>query len=264
MRSFEFSHRSSPSARANRRRLLAATVLAIVLIVLDTLSGGGVRSLVRTASSSLWLGTENVRTMITESGYFTTHRSLARENAALRALVAKHEEKAASYDALASENAQLRAALNFSAGVSTITAPVVSSYRSSPYGTFLIGAGERDLIRVGSPILSHTGFVLGVVTDVQSKSTVVKSLLASGERVDVLIGETPVTVFGDGGGNGHASLPRGVTISEGSSVVAPAYGGRPIGVVGKVDAPPASPDQTVYVHLPFNLASMRYVYVVRD
>jgi cell shape-determining protein MreC len=261
---FEFSHRSSSAAKANRRRLLAATALVVVLIGFDFVTAGAVRGLVRSVGSAIWQSSERVRASITETGYFSTHRALARENATLRAQVAQYQEKAAGYDVLESENAQLRAALNFSMGENTITAPVVSSFRSSPYGTFLIGAGEGDLIRVGNAVLSGGGFVLGTVSDVQTKTAAIKSALSAGERVDALIGDTPVAVIGDGGGNGHASVPLGIEIAEGTPVISPAHGGRAIGIVGKIDAQPASPDQTVYVHLPFNLASMRYVYVVRD
>lgn len=264
MKSFEFSHRSSHEAKQNRRRLMAATALVVVLVVLDMLTGGSVRSLARSLGSSIWQGTERVRAAILESGYFATHRALARENAALRSQVAQYQEKAAGYDVLASENAQLRAALHFSQGENTITAPVVSSFRSSPYGTFMIGAGERDALQVGSAVLSDGGFVLGTVSDVHAKTSMIKAALSAGERIDALIGETAVTIFGDGGGNGHASVPLGIVVTEGTPVVSPAHGGRAIGIVGRIDAPPASPDQTVYVHVPFNLSSLRYVYVVRD
>lgn len=264
MQSFEFSHRSSHSAKANRRRLMAATALVVALVVLDIFTGGSVRSFARSLGASIWQGTERVRTSIRESGYFATHRALARENAALRAQVMQYQEKAAGYDFLETENAQLRAALNFSQGENTITAPIVSSFRSSPYGTFMIGASERDSLRVGSVVLSDGGFVLGTVSDIQAKTTTVKAALSAGGRIDALIGETAVTIFGDGGGNGHASVPLGVALAAGTPVISPAHGGRAIGIVGKIVSAPASPDQTVYIHLPFNLTSMRYVYIVRE
>ncbi len=259
----EFSHRSSQGAKASRRRLLGATALVVILIVIDVLSGGGVRNLVRSLGAAIWNSTAHVRTSIVESGYFATHRSLAKDNATLRAQVARLEEQAAGYDVLREENAQLRTALNFSTSESTITAPVVSSFTSSPYGTFLIGAGIDDAISTGDLVVSSGGFVIGVASDVQKRTTSVRGVLSPGERIDALLGETALVVLGDGGGNAHASVPLGVVVAEGDPVISPAHGGRAIGVVGKVDAPPASPDQTVYIRVPLNLASLRYVYIVR-
>ena len=68
--------------------------------------------------------------------------------------------------------------------------------------------------------------------------------------------------MGDGGGNAHASVPRGIPVHEGDAVIANAYGGRAIGVVGKVVSSPASAEQTVYMRLPVDLASLRYVYIL--
>lgn len=257
----EFSHRSSREARSSRRRLLAATALVALLILLDVLTGGGVRNLVRSLCATIWNSTTLVSNTISESGYFATHRGLATENASLRARVARYEEQSANYTVLAEENAMLRAALNFSSSENTLTVPVVSSFTSSPYGTFVIGAGVEAGIVAGDVVISSSGFVIGVVSDAQSRTSAVRGVFAPGERIDALLGETALVVSGDGGGNAHASVPLGVAVAEGDPVISPAHGNRAIGVVGKVDAPPASPDQTVYIRLPLNLASLRYVYV---
>ncbi|MBV9159419.1 MAG: rod shape-determining protein MreC [Candidatus Kaiserbacteria bacterium] len=258
----EFSHRSLHGARAGRRRLLAATFLVVFLIVLDIVTGGSVRSLIRTGATTLWSATARARAGIIETGYFRSHRALASENASLRDEVASLQEKAAQYNVVADENTQLRDLVHLASTERGITAPVVSSFRSSPYGTFLIGAGKNDPVAAGDIVLTPGGFVIGIIADVQDRTSAVRGIFSSGMTSDVLIGTTPVTLTGEGGGNAKGSAPRGVSIQAGDPVIARQYGGRPVGIVGKVESSPTSPDQTVYVRIPVNLESLRFVYIL--
>src|SRR3989338_5621319 len=81
----EFSHRSLHGHPRARRRLFIATTLILVILAVDFLTHGVVRGYVRSAAASLWVFTGSARSSITGTGYFSTRRSLAAENAALRA-----------------------------------------------------------------------------------------------------------------------------------------------------------------------------------
>jgi cell shape-determining protein MreC len=258
----EFSHRSSHGAKAGRRRLLALTALVVLLLLIDLITGGGVRGLVRSVTASVWASTERARLNISESGYFSSRRALADDNARLRAEVALLREKAAAHDVLESEVAQLRTALALAGGNTGVTAPVVSSFRSSPYGSFLIGVGSDDSVAAGDLVITAGGFLVGVVSEVLGRTASVKEIFAAGESVDALIGETAVIVEGSGGGNAETSVPRGIEVHEGDAVIALQYGARALGIVGKVESSPASADQRVFIRLPLNLSSLRYVFVL--
>lgn len=260
----EFSHRSLHGAKAGRRRLLIATLIIVALVALDTFSGGFVRTTVRSVSARLWTSSAKLRTSIAESGILSGRASLARENMSLKDELAHYREKAAGYDVLLSENAALRAMQRLSELHAGITAPVVSSSRSSPYGTFLVGAGVEDTVARGDLVLTDGGFVVGLVADVQRDTTEVRSLFAAGVQTDALISGTAVTVVGDGGGNAHAGVPRGIVMKTGDPVIAKVYGGRAIGIVGRVESSPTSAEQTVYIRLPVDLAALRYVYILHE
>ena len=264
MRPSGFSHRSLHGDKEGRRRLFAMTALVVLIILIDTFTGGSVRAMVRNAAASVWLQSEHARTAIGENGYFSSRRALANENAMLREQNAQYREKAVAHDVLAEENSQLRASLSLAQNKTGMTAPVVSSFKSSPYGTFLIGAGSGDPIAVGDFVVTQGGFVVGVVSEVLQKTSSVRGVFSAGEVTDALLGQTAVVVTGDGGGNAHTGVPRGVEVAEGDPVVAPAYGGRAIGIVGRVESSPTSPDQQVYIRLPVNLTTLRYVFVLHE
>lgn len=262
--SSEFSHRSSHGAKAGRRRLLAVTALVIVLILLDLITGGSVRSLVRSMTASLWAGTERVRSSITNTGYLSSRRALAEDNATLRTENMSLREKAAAHDVLLAENEQLRVALSLAQNRRGVTAPVVSSFRSSPYGSFIVGLGVGDGIAVGDLVVTEGGFVVGVVSDVHTKTSAIEGVFSAGKMTDALIGGTAVVLTGDGGGNAHAEVPRGVEVSEGQGVISLEHGGRALGIVGRIESSPTSPDQKIFVRLPVNLTSLRYVFVLHE
>lgn len=258
----EFSHRTLHGAARARQRLFFATILVLFIFLLDVMSGGKVRGEVRSVAAYMWNGSSRLRESVADSGYFSSHRALAEDNATLREQVAAYQEDAAAYQVAAQENDQLRAMLHLAQTSQGITAPVVSSFRTSPYGTFLIGAGQADDVVSGSLVLSDTGFVIGRVSDVSAHTALVTGIFTAGTSIDALIRSAAVSVSGQGGGNARALVPLGVTIVAGDPVVAPSLRGRAIGIVGRVESTPTSPDQTVYISFPINLSELRFVYVV--
>jgi cell shape-determining protein MreC len=251
------------STRGNgRRRLFYVTLLILLILLIDMISGGFLRTEVRALTVRLWSATTYVRGAVFGNGYFVSHASLAAENASLRDEVAQYQEDAAGYQVLKQENDSLRSILNLAQTQPGITAPVVSSVISSPYGTFIVGAGTADSVEVGSLVVTEGGFVVGTVSEVGAHTSLVTELFAGGSSVDVLLDGAPAAAEGRGGGNALITLPRGITAAVNDPVTAPGLGGRAVGVVGKVESDPASAVQSVYVTLPVNLSSLRYVYLI--
>lgn len=245
-----------------KRRLWAATFLVVFLFSIDVISGGKIRAEMR-SFGALLRGWEGVAThSIFGSGFFSSRSSLAAQNRSLSEELAQYEERSAAYTVLQEENAQLRDIVHLAQNQPGVTAPIVSSTDSSPYGTFLIGAGDADGIEEGAIVLTSGGFVLGKVTDTAAHTAVVSEALAPRSSVEASVGGSAVVVEGKGGGNGHASAPRGLSISIGQAVTAPSYGGRPLGLVGEIASSTSSGAQDVYIRIPVNLAALQFVYVV--
>ncbi len=246
----------------SRRRLWAATALVIFLFLVDIFSGGRIRAEVRALGSTFSRWGNAVASSITGSGFFSSRASLAAQNQSLRDELSQYQEEAAARTATEQENAQLRDLVHLAQAVPGITAPIVSSVSASPYGTFLIGAGEAEGIVRGEVVLTASGFVVGRVSDTASHTAMVSEILAPGAALYAVIGASTVSLQGEGGGNGHANAPRALSIHTGDPVTAPEFGARPIGVVGEVASSSASASQDIYVRIPVNLESLQFVYVV--
>ncbi len=251
------------SFRPNKsyRRLFAAATLALLIFCIDIFSGGVVRGEVRAAGITLSHWAKTASHALFGSGYFSSRSSLSAQNRSLSEQLAQYQERAAAYAVLQEENAILRDMVHLAQSTSGLTAPVVSSLRSSPYGTFLIGAGDADGVARGAVVLTSGGFVVGSVSDVASHTAVVSEIFAPGASLDAIVHGASVVVEGRGGGNARASAPRDLDIPPGSPVVAPAYGSRPIGIVGGVATSSSSATQDVFIHVPVNRAGIQFVYV---
>lgn len=252
---------SRPRARSSYMRLGLVTLAVVCLFAFDALSGGGLRGPARSLVASVSAAVDDADTRISGSGLLATRRSLATENRALREEVERLRAQAALSGALKAENERLQALARLSEHADGVSAPVVSSAGSSPYGTFLVGAGAGEGVRAGDLVFSDDGFAVGRVSDAQNDTSLVTELFAPGATFPVTLAHGTFTVEGQGGGNGRVRAPRWFSVGEGDVATAPSAGGAPVGVIGTVESDPASAYRTVYVRTPANLAALRFVYI---
>ena len=255
---FRYAARSS---RSGQRRLLAATALVIVLVILDLLSGGKVRSVLRDAAGLIWGAGSHVELAISRSGYFSSRRSLENQISALQEELQEAHTQAAAFSVVEAQNQELSVITHLAASSPGVTAPLASSLIASPYGTFLIGAGSGDGITAGELVETSGGFVVGTISDVQAHTSLVQESFAPNATIDVVIDGASVQAKGQGGGEAIAQIPRTILVSANDPVTAPQFKNKPVGVAEHVNADPASAVSTVLIALPTSLSSLEYVYV---
>lgn len=256
-----FSYRATQT-NLDRRRLIFATVIVVIVFAADFLSGGMIRGVLRSVTSTIWSAVSRAEERVMANGFFSSRAQLASANAALQAQITQYQGKLAAADATAAENEQLRTLSHLVAQSPGITAPVISSVRTSPYGTFLIGAGSADGVEKGALVQSGDGYVIGKVSDTSARTALVDQLFAPRQTVETQIAGVPVTLSGEGGGNAIGRAPRGAKISVGDVVTAPSMGGKPIGIVGSVTSDAADAFSAVEVRAPANFTTLRFVYVI--
>lgn len=242
---------------------VAVGIATVLLFGVDTLTDGIVRSYSRTLSAVVWSGVSRAGSSLDHTGYFATRRKLVEENERLQSTIALYEEQSARYRALEVQNESLRDMVSLvESERDGVTVRVLSSFRASPYGTFVIGAGERDGIAQGDIVLTPGGFALGRVSSLDAHTATVDALFSPGNSVEVIVGNVAFPVEGRGGGNARAEIPRGAEIAVGDAAIAPSFGGRVTGVIGSIESASSSATQTVFLRLPHSLDSLRFVYVV--
>lgn len=252
--------------RQNRRRsfvpaLIVGACAAVFLI--DWATGGFLRSRVHAVGSHAWVAAVSVADSFERSGVFRLKHELAKENDELKTRLLILEESASLNRALLDEREQLRELVQFIDHESKITARVSSSFRASPYGTFVIEAGEVDGVAVGHLILTSGGYALGTVTSTDAHRATVQAFFAAGETVDVMHGDFAFTLVGRGGGNARAEISRDAPLVEYDVLVAQPWG-YPVARIGRITTASSSATKTIFAHLPVSGATLRYVVVVRN
>lgn len=237
---------------------------------MDALSGGKIRSLARAAGSQIWKFGSSISESIAESGFISSRRALIEENSALTQQIAQMQERSAAYLVLQDENQALREILRVADITQStkkeigITAPIVSSFRSSPYGTFQVGAGRADSVSPGDIVLSSENFAIGRIEETDLHTALVREIFAPSVSSDALLRGVGVAVEGQGGGNARTSVPRQTAVAVGDAVVSPIFRARAIGIVGKISEDSGSAYKRVDIYLPVNLSALQFVYIVKQ
>ncbi len=250
-----------PVRRGKSKPLIILTVLVILVVLLDILSGGKIRFEVRRAVAFLSQSTNSVTSHLWGSSFFSTRAALQAENRTLTTQLEHLSERAAASELLQQENDTLRQLAHLSENTPGVTAPIISSISSSPYGTFLIGVGVNDHLAKGDLVLTDGGFVIGQVSEIGRSTALISEILAPGASFDATLNNAAVHVEGEGGGNGRLEAPRGLGIAVGDVVVVPQFRQRGIGVVGAIASSSASASQHVYLRIPTSLSKLQFVYV---
>lgn len=248
--------------RDSRTRVLAAaTIVAILVLATDHLSGGFFRAQLWKLEAGWQRASQGASAGLGFFGIAGSESELARENETLRAQVAQYQTLALSAIALKEENATLSNLVHLSQARPGVTAPVISSETTT--GIFLLGAGTREGVAIGDIVRGEDGYALGRVVDVSATTATCATVFAPGGDLEALIGDTALHLTGRGAGNGEGKAPRDAEILLGDVVTAPAYRGHPVATVGHVEIDAAGAYKGVLVRATRSIGSLRYVFIER-
>lgn len=246
----------------SRARLLTIISFGVVLfMVADYAFDGALRSQVRTYTEPVITMSYRVGGFVFQTDFWKSRAALQREVERLSMEVEREKGVFAAIEAVRDENEILRSLARVAENTPGTTVPVVSSFSSSPYGTFMIGAGSVHGISVGDLALASDGFVLGSVTDVAENSSVVGAVFSPGVSTDVMTDNVAFSVIGRGGGNARAEVPRELPLAVGEPILAPQYASRPVGIIGRIESASSSAFSDVFVLFPYNINTIRFVFV---
>lgn len=193
------------------------------------------------------------------------------ENERLRAALASTSARVADRDALYQENLDLKSRLNRPVDVSRVLAGVLMRPPQVPYDTLFLDVGSTQGIRQGDMVSAGGTVVIGSITEVYVNSSRAQLLSAPGLTYDALLmvrgaastsaAEVPLQVVGQGAGSFMAQVPAGTQALVGQSVTLPGVFGGYVGAVSSVVAHDGESFKTLYLHLPTDLFSLKYVEV---
>ena len=249
--------------RQNKERghyvLSAVTLMIVILLVVDFTLDGHLRSRVGEYLSPVAVAFSRAAHSIGEATNFNSRTALIAENKRLQSEIELLKARMTLVDFVSQENTSLRALASL-ANPNAISAPVLSSFLSSPFGTFMIGVGSDDGVDTGSIVTTESGFVIGEVMEVGKNSSTALFVFAPQTETEAVVGDISLLVEGRGYTHGRARVPREVPLKVGDVVVAPRFA-LPIGVITRVDSSETDIYSTVFLSIPENINRVRLVRV---
>ncbi|MES2668628.1 MAG: rod shape-determining protein MreC [Patescibacteria group bacterium] len=239
--------------------VLALMLVAVVIAGIRFLAPNALVSVstpLWTGGNALTAGVGNVGAFFTDRGKLQEERdSLLAENAALRAMSATSEARAADFARLLGD--RIEPARGVVAGV--LARPPVS-----PYDVLIVDQGSESGMAPGSVVEGPGGMPLGLIESVTASSARVLLFSTPGQETESWIGESriPVTLIGEGAGSMSAEVAREAGIITGDLVYAAGPGARAVGIVTAVGNDPSSPRSRADIRPLQNPFSLTWVTVL--
>jgi cell shape-determining protein MreC len=251
-----------PRNRHNRPYLMRVIVLSMILI-LGVALFSVFNAVIISIISPVWkMENSVIRNFSKSIAFFNSQKALVEENAILKTKLSSRELEilSLSKDRI-SENTLLE--LVGRKQTSSMIAAVLTHPPQSPYDVIVIDVGLNKSIARGSNVFLPEGPVLGVVTEVFSKSAKVKLFSAPGEETNAILerNNVPVTLIGKGGGNFELTLPRNIVVEKGDRILSPSITSHLLAVVGEVSIQSTDSFQEILASSPTNVFTLRFVSV---
>jgi len=144
-----------------------------------------------------------------------------------------------------------------------VFARILSKPGSSPYDTIIVDVGRDEGIQSQDLVLGPDDIVLGEVSEVYGKTSVIILYSSPEHKTPVLVGNNTIeaSAVGKGGGTFEIRLPRNVEVVEGDAVAATRFPTKPFGTIYKVMLEPTDTFEKVLFRNPLNINEMSSVLI---
>jgi cell shape-determining protein MreC len=213
-------------------------------------------------------------------GMTRTRAALIEENTALQEQIELSDLQSKAYEAVLAENEHLKELMGRSTKEKTVLARVLSRPPFEVYDTFVIDVGMHDGVALGALVYGKGSFVIGTISRVMDRSSVVTLASAPGETRTVMVAESSgsgklasttsttlsedheLVFVGIGGGGFRAQVPKQLRIAPGTIMALPTLIPSFVGVITTEFVPEDGSLKEIYGTLPFGINSLEWVKVV--
>ena len=164
--------------------------------------------------------------------------------------------------ALEADNNQLKQLLGRASDREHLTlAAILVRPPQTPYDAIVIDAGKNMHLAVGDIIYAEMNYAIGRVTSVSDKTSLITLFSSSGQKENVLVGSSTLSVSaeGRGGGNFYIKIPRNISVHQGDPIIWPDIQTMLLGKVDVVDSGSGDAYTSIYFKSPINIQTLRYV-----
>lgn len=249
-----------------KKPLIIISVIVVVIVLLRFITPNFLPNSFHFIARPLWKVEDFVSFKFGHLvSYFQSKKILTDENNNLREQISRMNIQLLSNAVLVKENKDLKEAVGRIFSKNQVAAFVLTRPPQSPYDTFTLDVGADFQIKKGDNVVVGDSLWIGKITEVYSNTSIATLLSSSNHPLNLVIARTglPITVYGQGGGNFEAQVPRGVVVLEGDILVPPGLNNLLVAVVSSVEINPEDSFQKIFGKIPQNINTIKTVDIDR-
>jgi cell shape-determining protein MreC len=146
---------------------------------------------------------------------------------------------------------------------SGIVSRVLSEPPYSPYDTLVIDAGSSEGVSLGDQVYVSDNIIVGMIKNVTPHTSLVELFSNGANEQEATLARTGATFVlkGAGGANMKLEVPKDTDVIWGDIFLYPKLSPSTIGSVYYIDVNSQSSFKTVYIRMPGNVFSVKYVLI---
>lgn len=246
-------------------KTISVIVLFCLICAFAFLFSNFTRNAFFTISRPLWFVRDGItRSVSNIKGYFVFKNSLISENSSLKDEVANLKLKEIDYGVLSKEFEDLKNQLGRKGeNFPSIVSRVLSKPPSSPYDTLVIDVGSSDGVSLGNKVYISDNIIIGSVKNVTPHTSLVGLFSTGGNEQEATLSRTGASFVlkGLGGADLELEVPKDTDIVWGDVFLYPKFSPSMIGSVYYIDTNSQSSFKKIYIRIPGNIFSIKYVFV---
>ena len=257
-------HLKSKPKHPERAKLISVAVLFLVLVISAFIFPNFIRTVTYDVSKPLWSASGVISDAFSNiKNFFVFKNTLINKNLALQDEVASLQLKVADYDILSKENDDLKAELGRSGKNARIISSVLSRPPFSPFDTLVIDVGTSGGVGIGDKVYLSDNMIVGTVANTTANTSLVALFSSGNNKQQATLSRTGASfeLVGLGGSNFKLEVPKDTDIIWGDSFMYPGLSSALLGNVYYIDTNSQSSFKTIYLRLPINVFSSKYVFV---
>ena len=239
-------------------------VLFCLLSFFSFFFSNSIRNISHTIYKPLWFISDVlVKPFINIKNFFISKNSLISKNLSLENEIISLKFKEIDYEILSKEFNDLKDQLGRQKDNSHIVARILSKPPNSPYDTFIIDTGSSNGISLGNRVYLSDNIIVGLVKNITPHTSLVELFSKGGWKQEATLSRTGVNFILDGlgGANLELEVPKDTDILWGDVFLYPKFSPAIIGSVYYIDTNSQNSFKKIYIRVPGNVFSAKYLFV---
>jgi len=245
-------------------KIISVVVLFCLLSLLAFFFLDTTRDVSYRVAKPLWsLSSTIIQPFSKLKGFFIFKNSLITKNLALEEELLNLRLKEIDYNILSKEYEDLKSQMGRTGSASRVVSRVLSKPPYSPYDTFVIDAGSSLGVSLGNKVYISDNIIIGIVKNVTPHTSLVELFSSGDEKQEVTLSRTGASFVlkGLGGASLELEVPKDTDVVWGDVFLYPKFLPSIVGSAYYIDSSSQSSFKKVYIRVPGNVFSTKYVFI---